>query len=237
MRLSIIMPMYNSRDIIRNLEEAEKALKKVISDYEIILVDDGSTNGCYEEAKKYKSKKIKIVGYKKNIGKGNAIKYGFNFVTGDYVAFVDAGRDLNPHQLKDFLKVMRENNCDIVVGSKRHAKAKVHYPLMRKFMSRTYQIINKILFDLKVKDTQVGMKLFKRNILEKIMPKIAIKRFAFDLELLVLANKQRFKIREVPIRMRYKFGSTINPAAVFWILLDTAAIFYRDKILRYYDEK
>jgi hypothetical protein len=67
------------------------------------------------------------------------------------------------------------------------------------------------------------------------MPKIAIKRFAFDLELLVIASRLRYKIVEAPIVMRYQFGSTIRAGSVFWILWDTTAIFYRAKILRYYD--
>ena len=236
MKLSMIMPMYNSKDIISNLNAAIKSLEKITSDYEIILVDDGSSTNCFEEAKKIKNKKIKVVGYKKNKGKGFGIKYGFNFTKGDFVAFVDSGRDLDPKQLKYFLDIMKDNKIDIVIGSKRHPNSKVYYPLIRRFMSRTYQSINKILFNLNVKDTQVGIKLFKRKVLEKIMPQIAIKSFAFDLELLVLAKKYNFKIAEAPIVMRYKFGSSINPKAVFLILWDTASIFYRLKIMRYYDK-
>jgi glycosyltransferase involved in cell wall biosynthesis len=235
MKLSIIMPMFNSDNIETNLLETKKALEKVTENYEIILVNDGSTNGCFENACKFEDKEIKVFGYKNNCGKGYAIKYGFQFVKGDYVAFVDCGRDLDPRQLKDFIKIMEEEKADIVIGSKRHPESKVNYPLIRKFMSRTYQLINKVFFGLKIKDTQVGIKLFRRNVLEKIMPKIAIKRFAFDLELLVLANKYRFKIVEAPIIMRYKFKSTINALAVLTMLWDTAAIFYRFKIMKYYD--
>jgi len=236
MKLSIIMPMYNSRDIILNLNETIKSLEKVTKDYEIILVNDGSINNCFREAKKFKHKKVKVIGYGKNRGKGYAIKYGFNFTKGEYIAFVDSGRDLDPKQLKDFLNIVEKNKSDIITGSKRHPQSKVHYPLIRRYMSRTYQFVNKILFNLNIKDTQVGIKLFKREVLEKIMPKIVVKKFAFDLELLVLANKYNFKINEAPISMKYKFGSTINPSAVFWMLLDTAAIFYRLKILKYYDK-
>lgn len=235
--LSIIMPMYNSRDIIKNLEAANNALKKVTPEYEIILVDDGSENNCFKIAQRYSktNKKTKVVGYKKNRGKGSAIKYGFGFVSGKYVAFVDSGRDLNPEQLKRFLKIMNKEKSDIVIGSKRHSESKVHYPLIRRFMSMTYQVINQVLFNLEVRDTQVGIKLFKKQVLDKVMPKIAIKRFAFDLELLVIANKEGFSITEAPIIMKYKFGSSISPSAVFWMLWDTAAIFYRLNILRYYD--
>lgn len=237
MGLSIIMPMYNSEDILDNLNSAVKMLEKVTENFEIILVNDGSNNNCFEEAKQFKDKRVVVVGYKKNRGKGYAIKYGFNFVKGDYVAFVDSGRDLNPKQLKDFLEIMKNSKADVVVGSKKHLLSKVHYPLTRKLMSRAYQLINKILFNLNVKDTQVGLKLFRREVLEKVMPKIVIKRFAFDLELLILANKYGFKIIETPIIMRYQFKSTVNPKAVFWMLWDTAALFYRLKILRWYDKQ
>jgi len=236
MKLSIIMPMYNSEDIKKNIHAATNSLNGVTKDYEIILVNDGSTNDCFQQAKKLENKKLKVVGYSKNKGKGSAIKYGFGFVEGDYVAFVDSGRDINPKQLKDFIELMEKEDADIIIGSKRHPKSKVHYPPFRRIMSRFYQILNKILFNLDVKDTQVGIKLFKKKVLKKIMPKIAIKRFAFDLELLVLASKYKFKIIDAPIILRYRFKSTINLTAIFWMLLDTAAIFYRLKILKYYDK-
>jgi glycosyltransferase involved in cell wall biosynthesis len=233
--ISIIMPMYNSQDIERNISEAIKSLDVVTKDYEIILVNDGSINDCFEKAKKFENKKLKVVGYEENGGKGSAIKYGFKFVKGDYVAFVDSGGDINPSQLKKFIEIMEKENSDIVIGSKRHPDSKVHYPFLRRVMSKTYQVLNRILFNLKAQDTQVGIKLFKKDVLKKIMPKIAIKRFAFDLELLVLASKYNFKIVDAPVVIRFKFGSTINPFSVFWMLWDTSAIFYRLRILKYYN--
>lgn len=102
-------------------------------------------------------------------------------------------------------------------------------------MSRTYQFMNRVLFNLKIKDTQVGLKIFKREVLEKIMPKVLCKKFAFDLEILVNANRLKYKIKEVPIELKYRFSSSINVKAVFWMILDTLAVFYRLNILRYYD--
>lgn len=228
--------MYNSKDIEKNIHAATNALNEVTKDYEIVLINDGSTNDCFHKVKKLENKKLKVVGYAKNRGKGSAIKYGFGFVTGDYVAFVDSGRDINPKQLKDFIELMEAGDADIIIGSKRHPKSKVHYPPFRRVMSRFYQLLNKMLFNLDVKDTQVGIKLFKKKVLKKIMPKIVIKRFAFDLEILVLASKYKFKIIDAPVTIKYRFKSTINSSAVFWMLLDTAAIFYRLKILKYYDK-
>lgn len=234
MKLSIIIPMYNASDISKNLQEVKKSLDNLEFLYEIILVDDGSTNGCFEEAKKHVDTKTKVVGYQKNQGKGNAIKYGFNFVSGQLVAFCDSGRDINPRQLDFFSKILKERKADIVIGSKRHKESKVKYPLARRIMSRTYQTMNRALFNLETRDTQVGLKLFRQEVLKKIFPKVAIKRFAFDLELLVIAKKMNAKIVEAPITIRHQFKSTVNVKSVFWILWDTAAIFYRDKILGYY---
>ncbi len=235
--MSVIMPMYNAENIVDNLKDVIKDLDSLNFSYEIILVNDGSTNNCYEEAKKFKDKRVRVECYKKNQGKGNALKYGLNFAKGEYVAFLDSGGDLDPKQLKNFLRIMNQEKADIVVGSKRHPESKVYYPLFRKIMSKTYRIVNKILFNLDVKDTQVGIKLFKKGVLKQIMPKILVKRFAFDLEVLVVATKLKFKIVEAPIVLEYQFKSTINPKAVFLILLDTAAILYRLKILRWYDKK
>ncbi len=229
--------MYNADKIADNLKEVTHSLAKINKDYEIILVNDGSKNNCFEEAKKYalKNKKIKVVGYARNKGKGNALKYGFNSATGDYVTFLDCGGDLDTKQIKNFLMIMEKERADIVIGSKKHPKSRVHYPLMRRIMSGIYRRVNYVLFGLDVKDTQVGLKLFKKRVLNEVMPRIAIKRFAFDLELLVIANKLGFKIVEAPITLTYKFQSTINIKSVFWMLWDTAAIFYRDRILRYYE--
>jgi glycosyltransferase involved in cell wall biosynthesis len=235
MKTSVIMPMYNEANIFENINNVVATLDKINKDFEIILVNDGSKNNCFKEAKKIKDRRVRVVGYDKNMGKGYAIKYGFSYAKGDYITFLDCGEDIEASQIKEFLRIIKFEKADIVVGSKRHPDSKVDYPFSRRFMSGIYQIINKVLFNLDVRDTQVGLKLFKRKVLEEIMPKIAIKKFAFDLELLVIANKKGFKIIEAPIILKYKFRSSINSKAVFWMLWDTAAIFYRDKILNYYD--
>jgi len=237
--LSIIIPMYNESDIRLNLKEIFNGLKELENDFEIIVVDDGSQINCFEKAiesaKEINSKKIKVLRYTINQGKGFALRHGFNKSKGDIVIFLDAGLELNSRQIKSFLQYL--DGYDVIIGSKRHPKSKLHYPIFRRLMSRTYQLMNRVLFNLKIKDTQVGLKVFKREVLEKIMPKILCKKFAFDLEVLVNANKLNYKILEVPVELRYWFSSTINPKAVFYMILDTFAVFYRLNILRYYDRK
>lgn len=233
--LSIIMPVYNTPNIRKNIQETLKDLKKMGYLFEFVVVDDGSTQDCFTQAKKIKDPHLTVVGYIKNEGKGNALKYGFTYTRGEYVVFIDSGNDLTIQQIPSFLKILEKEKAAIVIGSKRHKDSKVHYPFTRRFMSGTYQLLNRLLFNLDVKDTQVGIKLFKRETLEKILPHISIKRFAFDLEVLVLAKKYGYKVIEAPIILTYRFSSTINSKAVVEMIRDTGYIFYKRYIQRAYD--
>ena len=122
-----------------------------------------------------------------------------------------------------------------MIGSKRDPESKVDYPLTRRALSWCYQLMIKLLFNLNVRDTQAGLKLFKRDVLEDILPRVLVKRYAFDLELLVNANHRGYKIVEAPVEINFHFTSGINILDIWHIFVDTMAIFYRLRILKYYD--
>jgi hypothetical protein len=112
------------------------------------------------------------------------------------------------------------------------------YPAFRRLQSALYQTLVRLLFSLNVRDTQTGLKLFRRQVLQEALPLLAIKRFAFDLELLVVARQLGYKkVCEAPIKLDYQFESTVNLGSAFFVLWDTAAIFYRLRILRYYERR
>jgi hypothetical protein len=116
--------------------------------------------------------------------------------------------------------------------------SKVHYPKFRRLQSATYQLLVRLLFNLNVRDTQAGLKLFRRQVLEEALHLLAIKQFAFDLEVLVVARQLGYRnICEAPIRLDYQFESTVNLWSAWHVLWDTAAIFYRLRILRYYQRR
>ena len=212
-------------------------MEKIHPSYEIILVDDGSRDATFSMAKRVESDKVRVVSYPENHGKGNALKEGFKHSTGDLVCFLDSDLDLHPRQLGTFLSYMREHDADLVIGSKRHPDAVVSYPWHRRFLSSAYSLFNQALFGLEVSDTQVGFKLMKREVLERVLPKLVVKRYAFDLELLVNAKKQGFRIVEAPVVLEYKcLGSYVSPGAIWDIFLDTLAVAYRLHILKYYDD-
>jgi len=237
-QISVIMPAFNNKNLDKNVLEVKKELEKFVKNYEIIVVNDGSLKGWDKELKKLmriKNKDIKIISYNKNMGKGYALKTGGLSSKGEIVVFLDSDLDISPDNIKNLIRAL--DKADIVIGSKRHPLSKIDYPFSRKVMSFFYQKLIFLLFGLDVKDTQVGLKVFKGEVLKKVLPRLLVKRYAFDLELLVVANKEKYKVIEGPIKMNFKLGSTINLKSVFHILLDTGAIFYRLKILKYYNRK
>jgi len=242
-KLSVIIPALNEEKIVcMNLKKIgeifDKLLEKIGFDYEIILVDDGSTDNTYNEAMTMANKngKIKAFTYEKNGGKGFALKHGFKFCSGELVTFMDVDLDLHPKQIPQFIDYMKKYDADVVIGSKRHPLSKINYPGSRKVLSKGYHTLTRILFHLDLSDTQAGLKLFKYDVLKEILPKVLCKKYAFDLELLVNVGHRGYKIVEAPIELDWqRFESRLTINDIWRLARDTAAIFYRLNILRYYD--
>lgn len=236
-KLSIVIPAFN--------EEANiyKTIFKIVGchdcldyDYEVIVVVDGATDKTESEARRHRSKKIKVLSYPKNHGKGYALKYGTARATGDIITYTDAGGDFHPEQFDKFIKVLEAFDADMVIGSKRHPASKINYPLTRRFYSYLYHKMIQFLFGIKVTDTQTGLKVIKTSVAKKIFPRLLVKQFAFDLEMLVVANQLGFhRLFEAPVEMKFNtFGSSVNRRTILRMIVDTMAIFYRARILNYY---
>jgi len=235
-KISVVVPTRNLENTIqKNIQIIERELDKLSHQYEIIVVDDASVDQTYSRAKKFASEKIRIYNFPQHHGKGYALKYGFYHSSGNLIVFIDGDLDLHPNQIEKFIKILKEKNADVVIGSKRHKASIVDYPRYRRFLSFCYQILVKILLNLNLKDTQVGLKLFKRKVLKESLPRVIVKRYAFDLELLTVIAKLGYKITEAPINLKYQFSGTgINLKAIKNMLQDTLAVFYRLKLLKYY---
>jgi glycosyltransferase involved in cell wall biosynthesis len=238
-KISIIMPAYNEQsNIVSSIEETVETFNSFGYPWELIVMDDGSSDNTYTEAialsNKYSQLTVKKNPY--NLGKGRAIKKALHYITGDYAVFIDADMDLHPVQFQALFDIMRLDNADIVIGSKLHPNSVVDYPFQRKIISLVYYLLVRILFNLPCHDTQTGLKLFKTEVLRKVLPRILVKKFAFDLEILVNANHLGYKITEAPIvlRTQRQYGR-IGLMAIFTTLWDTLTIFYRMYILKYYD--
>lgn len=242
--LSLVVPAYRQeRTIVRDVKNLDRVLSSLSIKHEILIIADGFVDKTYELARNQESrvKNLKVFGYKKNKGKGYAIKYGIEKAKGDIIGFIDAGMDLDPKEISKMLDTMERNNADIVIGSKLHPESRVNYPFIRKIPSWGYRTLTHLLFGFSVRDTQVGLKLFRREAAKKVFERILIKRFAFDVEVLALAYSLGFKkIYETPVKIDFSRYSSISPLNFWMIILhmlwDTAAVFYRLKILHYYDK-
>jgi len=242
--LSLVIPAYRQeKTIVEDIKNLQEVLLTLPFKHEIIVVVDGEEDETFEIVKALSSKikEVRVFGYKNNIGKGFAIKHGVEKAAGDVIGFIDAGMDIDPTEISIALDIMDWNKADIVIGSKLHPESKVKYPPQRIILSWGYRTLTHILFGFNIKDTQVGLKLFRGKVAKEVFSKIIVKKFAFDIEVLTVAQKLGYtKIYEAPIKLNFKSGSITSSSfwkIIFWMLWDTMAVYYRLKILKYYDKK
>ncbi|MBN1595232.1 glycosyltransferase [candidate division FCPU426 bacterium] len=240
-RFSVILPAFNEAGhLAKNIAETAAVMNALGESYELIIVDDCSQDNTAEIIRGLERQHANVRGVvlNENQGKGHALRAGCNVARGELVFFLDADLELHPKQFPLFLELMHRHQADVVIGSKRHPDSVLDYPWRRRVMSTVYFFLVKILFGLPVRDTQTGIKLFRREVLAVAFPKMLVKKYAFDLELLVLANHYHYRIAEAPVEVHYKAKlGHIRPRDVFKIWWDTMAVFYRLYILHYYDKK
>ncbi len=237
-KISVIIPAYNEAGIIEgSLNETIRVFNNFGCKYEIVVVDDGSSDNTFQNILKVSSRHTNIIvkQLKTNRGKGRALKVGFRQCGGEYVVFLDADMELHPAQLQTFFDIMRLDEADVVIGSKRHPNSRLNYPLQRKIISSVYFFLIKIFFGLPIGDTQTGLKLFKYEVLKRVFPRILVKAFGYDLEILVNVHQLGYRIAEAPIVLDTQRYGRIGMDSIWITWQDTMAIWYRAYILRYYD--
>ncbi len=238
--LSIIVPCYNEGErIYDNLKVIVTALSSFSADFEVIAVNDGSKDNTAAEITRASEDDKRIVPciYEKNRGKGGAIVEGVSRARGDIIGFIDADLDLPPTMLKGFYEKMKETGCDIVIGSKMHPDSKLEYPFARKVFSLCYYIMLKVLFGLKCKDTQTGIKLYNASIIKRVAAVQKVKGFAFDIEQLALSTKLGAKLEEMPITLNFTRGESfgrIKFKDVFKMFTDTIKIWWELRVIKKY---
>ena len=238
-QISVIIPAYNEGNMIADsLSETIRVFEEFGCRYELIVVDDGSKDDTYNNALKSAEGHSNIIvkQIKHNRGKGRALKVGFRLATGDYIVFLDADMELHPAQVETLFDIMRLDDADVVIGSKLHPNSRLNYPLDRRIVSSVYFFLIKLLFGLPIRDTQTGLKLFKYEVLQKVFPRILVKAYGYDLEILVNVHRLGYKIAEAPIVLNFKqrYGR-VGPEAIWTTWRDTMAVWYRTYILKYYD--
>lgn len=192
--LSCFLPVYNeAEEIERVVLSARAVLEKLFEDYEIIIVNDGSTDNTLEISKKLADDNphIKIVNSPVRLGYAQALKTGFAAAKKELIFYTDADNQFN---FQDLPKLLPLINYASIASGFRIRRSDSFY---RKFLSRLYNLIIRFSFGLKVKDVNASFKLYRREIFERI--KITSRSFLIDAEILIKANKLGYVIKQVGV--------------------------------------
>lgn len=227
MFLSIIIPCYNEeRRLEKNLNLKLNYLKNQKYSWEVVLVNDGSTDNTKKIIDNFislnKKYGIKLVDVKINQGKGNAVKEGMINSFGDYRLFTDLDNSTPMRELEKLLSY--KDKFDIIIASRYLKESKIaeKQSFIRRIISRGGNLYIKLLLGLNFQDTQCGFKLFNKESACKIFPKCLISRWGFDLEVLTLAQKLNYKIKEVPISWSDVGDSKLRPVKAAMQVFDEA---------------
>lgn len=219
--LSVVVPAYKEADTIHEaLTRLTSALDVIGRTYEVIVVSDGNDDGTERRAEQFGHDRVHVLHYTPNRGKGFALKHGAGLARGDIVVFIDADLDIHPDGIEPLVALLLRTPADAVVASKVHPGSNVSYPAFRRMQSGVLRLLIRVLFDLSVSDTQTGLKVFRAKVLRTCLPHVTSEGFAFDLELLVLANDHHFKVMEGPLELDFRFSSTTGARAVVDVLKD-----------------
>jgi len=231
--LSFVLPAYNEGDYIEGaLDSLDRAVKETGLGYEVVVVDDGSLDLTRVKAVRYASRNghVRVIGYDRNVGKGHAVKEGFMRAVGEAVVFVDSDLEIDLERVSSYVGALRYG--DIVIASKWHPESDVEIPLLRRFLGCGFNLLVRLLTGVRLRDTQAGLKALRKSAFKDIFPRLAVKRYAFDVELLAVANLYGLTVVELPVRV--KMRGLFDPVEVFRMFVDLLGIAYRLRVLRWY---
>jgi len=231
--LSFVIPAYNEEDFIEDmLESIDAVIAGKHLPYEILVVDDGSRDRTFANAVRYAKRNghVKVLSYPENVGKGHAVKTGFMQSNGDVVVFADSDMEIDLSVISKYIEALKRG--DIVIASKKHPDSRVKVSLSRKILSSGFNSLVRLLTGVPLKDTQSGLKAMRKSAFVDIFPRLAVKRYAFDVELLAVANLFGLKVVEMPVNI--KLDASFKPKEMWHMFLDLLGITYRLRVIHWY---
>lgn len=215
MELSVVVPVYNEEKRIRkSILRLTGYLRRRYPSHEVIVVDDGSTDKTAEIlAEIPKRGEIRILRNERNHGKGYAVRQGVLAAKGGIIFFTDADLSTPVQEIGRFRRIFEKTDAQILIGSRsiRGAQIKIKQPCYRMSMGKVFNGFVRLLTPLRFGDTQCGFKGFGREAARKIFSSAKENRFAFDVEILLLARRYGFKVEEVPVAWVNSRKSKVRP--------------------------
>ncbi len=237
--LSVVVPAYNEQNRLpKTLREIEKYLKTQSYDWEIVVVNDGSKDNTSQVVKELLSEieNLRLVDNKENHGKGYVVKQGMLEAKGKYRVFTDADNSTSIDQVEKMWPEF-EKGYDIIIGSRdiKGAVLSVPQTWLRRRIGDIFNLLVQITCGLwGIWDTQCGFKGFTEKATEDIFPKCRIDRFAFDPEILVIAKKMGYKIKEIPVTWINDPESKVKLKSMIKMAVDLLKI-RKNLIIKKYD--
>ncbi len=213
MRVSLCVPMYNESSIIADTAKTLHTYmtEHFAQDFEIIFTDDGSNDGSADIVKGLALPCVSVVGYKQNRGKGCAVRHGVLASNGDIVIFTDADLAYGVDVIFDAVSILEQKNYDMLVASRaKHKEGYEGYTPIRKLASKTYIKLLNLFGGIKISDAQCGFKAFDGKKGRKIFSFCQTNNFAFDLEVILIAQKMKLQIYELPAKIVNHRESKVN---------------------------
>ena len=203
MKFSIIVPCYNEAHRIGpSLERIFAYMDRHHPDYEVVLVDDGSTDGTAELVRQRFAERpqLRIVSYGGNRGKGYAVRFGSLQATGELLLFTDADLSTPIEEMEQMVRLVAQGS-DLVIGSRAHAQADIRerQPLYRELAGKLFNVLVRLIVLRDFHDTQCGFKLFRSATMTPVLQRLVIDGFAFDVEMIAVAYALGLQVREVPV--------------------------------------
>jgi hypothetical protein len=210
MKISVVLPVYNeAKKIKKSVEEIKNFLEKMPYELEIIIAEDGSTDGTDKIVSELSlNKKIIHIHSDKRLGRGKALKNAFAQAKGDIFIYMDIDLATDLSSIKTMIKEI-ENGFDICIGSRYLSGSKSERSFLRKTMSLTYIFFVKLLFNTKLKDMQCGLKAFSKKTLPTLLS-VRDNYWFWDTEILLMAEKKNLKIKEIPVVWKEKKSSKVK---------------------------
>ena len=209
----MVLPAYNEVEYLQPaVEKTIQTLNQFTKSYEVIIAEDGSTDGTAERAEELAKKIVGIrhIHREKRLGRGTALNNAFKQSTGEVLVYMDLDLARDLKYLKPLVEAITDEGFDFSTGSRMMAESKAERTMSRSISSKTYNFLVRHMLGSKLRDHQCGFKAFKREPLMSLLDKVGATHWFWDTEIMVRAYRQGYRVKEIPVEWKSGKGTKVN---------------------------